>query len=169
MWRPQAHSCSSEPKTLHLCQWDQGQTLQHAWHASFSNDTPAHFISVILLSQNCHCLGMGKGQPHVLSIYSMNRVADEVPYPDMLILIDEAACNRRASRWARGWSLVGRRCVQRQHFIHGQRFSILPILTLDGIIIYDIIPESVDSRCFVQFLRELVVCFFSLSLCLKSV
>ena len=99
----------------------------------------------------------------------MNRVADKVPNPDMLIFIDEATRNRRASGQAKGWSLVGRRCMQRRHFIRGQRFSILPILTLDGIIMYDIIPGSVDSRCFVQFLRELVVRFFSLSLCLKPV
>ena len=99
----------------------------------------------------------------------MNRVADEVPNSDMLIFIDEAAHNRRASGWAKGWSLVGRRCVQRWHFIHGQRFSILSILTLDGIITYDIILGSVGSRRFVQFFRELVVHSFSLSLCLKPV
>lgn len=90
----------------------------------------------------------------------MNRIADQVPNPDMLIFIDEAARNRRASARAKGWSLVGRRCVQRRHFIRGQRFSILPILTLDGIITYDIIPGSVNSDRFVQFLRELVVRLF---------
>src|SRR6266849_7074155 len=62
----------------------------------------------------------------------MNRIADEVPNPDMLIFIDEAAHNRRASVRAKGWSLVERRCVQRWHFICGQRFSILSILILDG-------------------------------------
>ena len=97
----------------------------------------------------------------------MNRIADEVPNPDMLIFIDEAARNRRASARTKGWSLVGRRCVQRRHFIRGQRFSILPILTLDGIITYDIIPGSVDLERFVQFLRELVVSSFSPLLCLK--
>jgi len=66
----------------------------------------------------------------------MNRIADKVPNPDMLIFIDEAACNRRASARANGWSLVGRRCVQRRHFICGQRFSILPILMSDGIFTY---------------------------------
>jgi hypothetical protein len=35
---------------------------------------------------------------------------------------------------------------------------ILPILTLDGIIAYDIVEESVTSEQFVHFLRELVVC-----------
>ena len=96
----------------------------------------------------------------------MNRIADEVPNPDMLIFIDEAAHNRRASAWAKGWSLIERRCVQRRHFIHRQRFSILPILMLNGIITYDIILGSVDSKHFVQFLCELVVHIF-LNLYLK--
>jgi hypothetical protein len=99
----------------------------------------------------------------------MNRIADEVPNPDMLIFTDEAARNRRASERTKGWALVGRRCVQRRHFIRGQRYSILPILTLDGIIAYDIIPGSVNSERFVEFLRELVVRFFLHLLGLKCV
>ena len=99
----------------------------------------------------------------------MNKIADQVPNPNMLIFTDEATRNRRASARAKGWSLVGRRCIQRRHFIRGQRFSILPILTLDEIVAYDIIPGSVNSERFVEFLRELVVRFFLLLLCLKCV
>lgn len=47
--------------------------------------------------------------------------------------------------------------MQRRCFGRGERFSILPILTLDGIITYDIVPGSVNSERFLQFLRELVV------------
>ncbi|THU81206.1 hypothetical protein K435DRAFT_573138, partial [Dendrothele bispora CBS 962.96] len=36
------------------------------------------------------------------------------------------------------------------------RVSILPVLTLDGIITYDLIPGPVTSARFVQFLRELI-------------
>jgi hypothetical protein len=39
----------------------------------------------------------------------------------------------------------------------GKRFSILPIITLDGIITHDIIEGSVTTEKFVDFLRELVV------------
>jgi transposase len=88
----------------------------------------------------------------------MNRVADEVSNPDMLMFVDEAARNKRTSGRPKGWSLVGKRCVQRRCFGRGERFSILPILTLDGIITYDIIPGSVTSERFLRFLRELVVC-----------
>jgi hypothetical protein len=92
----------------------------------------------------------------------VNRIADEVMNPDMLMFIDEAARNKRTLARMKGWSLVGKRCVQRTCFGRGQRFSILPILTLDGIITYDIVPGSVTSERFLQFLCELVVriCFY---------
>lgn len=96
-------------------------------------------------------------------------IAEEVPNPDMFIFTDKAACNRSALGQSKGWLLVGRRCVQRRHFIHRQQFSILPILTLDGIITYDIIPISVNSERFVQFLYELVMCFFLHFFCSKDV
>jgi transposase len=84
----------------------------------------------------------------------MLRVGQEIPDPSMVMFIDEAAKNERTPGRKRGWLL---RCIQRRAFVHGQRWSILPILTLDGIITYDIIPGSVTSRCFHQFLRDHVV------------
>jgi hypothetical protein len=53
---------------------------------------------------------------------------------------------------------VGKRCVQRKCFVRGRRYSILPVLTLDGLITWDIIEGSVTSERFVEFLRENVVC-----------
>jgi hypothetical protein len=87
----------------------------------------------------------------------MNRIAEEVPDPQMMMFIDEAARNRRSSQRPKGWALSGRRCVQKRFFVRGERYSILPVLTLDGLITYDIIPGSVTSERFVEFLRELVV------------
>ena len=87
----------------------------------------------------------------------MNKIADEITDPDQLMFVDEAARNKKTSARTRGWSLMGKRCVQRRCFGRGERFSILPVLTLDGIITYDIIPGSVTSERFLQFLRELVV------------
>ncbi len=72
----------------------------------------------------------------------------------MLMSCDEAVKNKRTSARKYGWSLKGMRCVQRRHFVHGKRYSILPILTLDGIIAYDIIPGSVTLEKFVDFLRK---------------
>ena len=87
----------------------------------------------------------------------MNYMAEIVQDPNMLMFGDEAAKDERTCVRKRGWSLRGSRCIQRKCFVRGRRYSILPILTLDGIITYDIIEGSVTSERFVQFLRELVV------------
>ncbi|KAJ8470028.1 hypothetical protein ONZ45_g16695 [Pleurotus djamor] len=86
------------------------------------------------------------------SIY-MNRIAGLASDLDMLMFVDEAARNRRTSARTQGWARRGARCVQRRFFVRGQRYSILPILTLDGIITYDIIHGSVTSERFLKFLH----------------
>ncbi|KDQ48867.1 hypothetical protein JAAARDRAFT_102744, partial [Jaapia argillacea MUCL 33604] len=57
----------------------------------------------------------------------------------------------------KGWSQMGVRCLQSKPFVRGKRYSILPILMMDGIITYDIIEGSVTSERFVQFLRDHVI------------
>ena len=89
----------------------------------------------------------------------MNNVTDIVTNLDMLMFSDEAAKDECTPVRRRGWSEQGSRCVQKKCFIRGHYFSILPILTLDGIVAYDIIKGSVTSEKFIQFLRELVVSF----------
>jgi transposase len=90
----------------------------------------------------------------------MNRIADIVTNPDQFMFVDEAAHNRCTSGHRKGWAFVGKRCFrcfQRRFFVCGQRFSILPILTIDGIITHNIIPGSITADQFVQFLWELVI------------
>ena len=87
----------------------------------------------------------------------MNRIGAEVPNMDMVIFLDESAKDDRTLGRKMGWSRIGTRCVQRQCFVRGQRYSILPALTLDGIIAYDIIEGPVTAERFIKFLREMVV------------
>ena len=89
----------------------------------------------------------------------MNRITDQVPDPNMLMFGDEASKDERTSARRQGWALKGSQCIQRKCFMRGRWFSILPILTLNGIIAYDIIEGSVTSEQFVHFLQELVVRF----------
>jgi hypothetical protein len=84
----------------------------------------------------------------------MNQISAEVPDMNMVMFTDQSAKDDRSDRRRKGWSLVGTRCVQRQCFIRGIWYSILPVLTLDGIIAFDIIEGSVTSERFVQFLGE---------------
>lgn len=98
----------------------------------------------------------------------MNRIGDLVTDPNQLMFGDEAAKDERTTGRRKGWSERGTRCVVRKPFVRGKRYSILPILTLDGIIAHDIFEGSVTSERFVKFLRELVVslkCIFTHILC----
>jgi transposase len=86
-----------------------------------------------------------------------NWIADIVTNLDQFMFVDEAAHNQHTSGRRKGWAFVGKRCFQCRFFVHGQRFSILPILTIDGIITHNIIPGSITADRFVQFLQELVI------------
>ena len=90
------------------------------------------------------------------SLY-MLRMARLAPRPDMLVFIDEAARNSKTSLRKHGRAKRGHRCVQRRQFVRGARVSILPAITMDGIVAYDVIPGSVTSRKFLKFLERHVV------------
>ena len=78
----------------------------------------------------------------------MNNLADIAPNPEMLMFGDEGAKNDHTLAWPMGYSQRGTRCVQSRCFIRGTRWSILPILTLDGIVTHDIVHGSVTSQRF---------------------
>ncbi|SJL02942.1 uncharacterized protein ARMOST_06283 [Armillaria ostoyae] len=87
----------------------------------------------------------------------MNEMADIMTNPDQLMCIDEAHRNWRTSVQKKGHTPIGICCVSHRHFMRGQRVSILPVLTIDGIIVHDIIPGSVTSLHFSEFLWECVI------------
>jgi transposase len=88
----------------------------------------------------------------------MNRLGALVRDPNMLMFLDESAKDERTSRRRSGWSIKGSRCIQSGRFVRGTRYSLLPVLTLDGIITHKVVEGSVTSEMFVNFLREFVVC-----------
>lgn len=74
------------------------------------------------------------------------------------IWLDESSVDDRTNQQRHGWALLGRACERRETFIRGQRFSVLPALSVDGIIALDIFEGSVTKEHFIQFLREQIVC-----------
>jgi len=74
----------------------------------------------------------------------MNRIGMEVSDPAMLMFTDETAKDERTSSRRRGWSRVGTRCVQRRCFVRGRRYSILPVLTLDGLIAKSVLLDGLQ-------------------------
>jgi len=87
----------------------------------------------------------------------MNRIAEIAPDTNMLLFEDEAARDIHTLFRKDGRALKGARCVQKKHFLRGVRYSIVPIITLDGIITYEIIEGPVNSEWFAHFLWEYVV------------
>lgn len=59
--------------------------------------------------------------------------------PESMIWLDEAGADRLAHQHLNGWSGVGIGCIQRETFIRGVKYSILPALTLDGVIALEVI------------------------------
>jgi hypothetical protein len=77
--------------------------------------------------------------------------------PDQFVFLDESSVDNKTGQRNNGRSHKGTPCVRRATFLRGTRYSILPALTVDGIMAIDIFPGSVDRERFLQFLHEQVV------------
>lgn len=76
---------------------------------------------------------------------------------EYIVWLDEAGVDNKTNQRSDGWGPIGRACVRRATFIRGQRYSILPALTCDGIIALDIFEGSVNKERFIEFLRDQLV------------
>lgn len=77
--------------------------------------------------------------------------------PDLFHFLDESAVNNLTTQRFAGWSLRGTPCVRRAIFIRRARYSMLPALTIDGIVALDIFEGAVNREIFVRFLPEQIV------------
>ena len=80
--------------------------------------------------------------------------------PNVFVFLDESAVDQSTAHRTHGRAEPGTRCVRRMTFIRGVRHSILPALTLHGIISLDVFEGFVNKDRFLSFLREQVVCIF---------
>jgi transposase len=81
----------------------------------------------------------------------------EYTNPNVFVFLDESAVDNKTVQRTHGWSKVGQPCVRRMTFHRGKRYSILPALTINGIIGLDIFEGSVTKEKFLSFLRTHVV------------
>lgn len=73
------------------------------------------------------------------------------------VWLDEAGVDDLSNQRTAGWSLLGRACVRRALFFRGQRYSLLPAFTTQGIIALDLFEGSVNKERFLQFIHEQLV------------
>jgi transposase len=81
---------------------------------------------------------------------------------DYFVWLDKSSVDDHTNQRTQGWAALGRACVRRTTFIRGQRYSILPALTSDGIVALDIFEGSVNKEKFIWFLKEDLVYTYSL-------
>ena len=77
--------------------------------------------------------------------------------PNQLIFIDESAKDERSLSRLYGYSPRGIRACKKVVFIRGKRYTILPALTLNGIVGVEIFEGSCDRKRFVDFILNQVV------------
>ena len=82
--------------------------------------------------------------------------------PDLFLFLDESAINNLSTQHFAGWSPCGTPCVWRATFIRGAHYSMLPALTIDGIVALDIFEGAVNQEIFVRFLCEQIVSYLLL-------
>jgi len=121
-------------------------------------------VSLSTISRAMHKMALSRKQvsPAALERNELLRATWQAAYADIpadyIVWLDESSVDNRTNHRQMGWAEVGRACVSREFFIHGQCYSVLPALTCDGYIALDIFEGSVNKERFITFLTEQVVC-----------
>jgi hypothetical protein len=76
---------------------------------------------------------------------------------NQLIFLDESAKDERSLSRLYGYSPRNTPAQKKVVFIRGKRYTILPALTLDGIVAVDVFEGSCDKKKFVDFILNQVV------------
>lgn len=122
-------------------------------------------VSIATLSRTIHRLGHSH---KLISSIALQRnellcstwIAEYGDIPkNYFVWLDESSVDNLTHQRLYGWAPIGLSCVRRTTTIRGERFSILPALTTDGIIALDIFIGSVTKDIFIQFLEEELVRF----------
>ncbi|KAF7337735.1 DDE family endonuclease [Mycena sanguinolenta] len=77
--------------------------------------------------------------------------------PYQLVFVDESSCDRRTSYRGKAWAIIGQRAVRKAFFCARKTvYSVLPAISLDGILWVDIVEGSFNSESFEQFIDGLL-------------
>jgi len=77
--------------------------------------------------------------------------------PDLFLFLDESTVNNLTTQCLAGWSRRGTPCVWHLTFLRGSHYSMLPALTIDGIVALDIFEGAINQDKFITFLQEQIV------------
>ena len=103
--------------------------------------------------------------------------------PETLVFLDESACNRITGWQSKGWAPIGKRAQKHDYFVRGQRYfchlhflliivhwlaklrySILPAISLDGVLHLEL---SCNPGLLMSFVHSLTYCWTKWTLICK--
>jgi hypothetical protein len=76
--------------------------------------------------------------------------------PEQLVFADESHFNRLTLRRPYAWALRGQRASKYELFHRGNKYSILPALSLDGILHLEVVENAVTGGVFRNFIEGLL-------------
>jgi hypothetical protein len=76
---------------------------------------------------------------------------------EQLVFVDESAANERTALRRMGWSPRGFPCRVRQSSRRSKRWSILPVLSIDGYLAWEIYQDSFTTERFNAFIETFVL------------
>ena len=111
-------------------------------HATLS--TISHTLQCLWLTQKVVSFSAAEWSNELCALY-MNHIGAKAPDTTILLFIDEAAKDWRTSSHRCGRSPRGLCCHGLHYFVCGIKYSILPAIMLDGVIVYNIIEGPVNK------------------------
>jgi DDE superfamily endonuclease len=78
--------------------------------------------------------------------------------PEQLVFADESHFNQLTLRRPYVWSIRGERTCRHELFLRGTKYSILPALSLDGIIHLEVLDKAITGDNFRHFVQGLLPC-----------
>ena len=77
--------------------------------------------------------------------------------PEQLMFLDESAANEKASDRKYGWAPIGAIASSHELLKYTEKWSILPLYTMDGYVSWDIIQGSYNIELFNEFVKNHVI------------
>ncbi|KJA17558.1 hypothetical protein HYPSUDRAFT_146386, partial [Hypholoma sublateritium FD-334 SS-4] len=76
--------------------------------------------------------------------------------PEQLVFVDESSFDRQTSIRGKAWAISGHRAVRNTFFVRGRRYSLLPALSLSGVLVAKVVEGSFTSHRFHEFISHLL-------------
>jgi len=75
---------------------------------------------------------------------------------EQLVFVDESSVDRRTTYRGRAWSIRGTKAQRKAFFVRGRRYSVLPALSLEGILHCSVVEGSFCTESFTKFISGLL-------------